>query len=222
MKKSAKQPKQQPVIKLHRRLVTAVLSLVGLTGMVYSGLNLYQPTEVPAPIASQVAAEPAEQISPLSLPASPPIGLRIPSIAVDTGFETLGLQENGNIEKPRSNNLVGWFKLAPTPGEIGPAVVVGHVDSAKDGPAVFWRLGQLRPGSLIEIKRQDSTTAVFRVDRVSQFSQSAFPADQIYGNIGHSGIRLITCSGDYNGKINRYSHNTVVFGSLVSQSPRDV
>ena len=102
-------------------------------------------------------------------------------------------------------------------GELGPAVVLGHVDS-KEGPEVFYYLRELEVGDLIFIDREDGTTATFAVSRLEQHPQNGFPTEEVYGNIDHAGLRLITCSGVYNRGAARYTHNPIVFAELVEES----
>jgi sortase (surface protein transpeptidase) len=148
------------------------------------------------------------------LPGSRPIGLAIPSIDVhSTNIVGLGLEEDGSLEVPRNASAPGWFTPGPSPGQFGPAVIAGHVDSA-DGPAVFYRLGELRRGDQVKVRRQDRSTAVFVVDRVRSYQKDRFPTREVYGNTtDRAELRLITCSGEYDDKLG-YLGNTVVFAHL--------
>jgi len=148
------------------------------------------------------------------LSESDPTRLRISKIGVDASFVDLGLAPNNEIEVPRSFEKVGWYIHGPTPGELGPAVILGHVDSYA-GPAVLFYLGQLEPGDTIEVDREDGSTATFRVDKLERYPQSSFPTSLVYGDIDHSGLRLITCSGSYDRELQRYDHNLIVYASLI-------
>ena len=152
------------------------------------------------------------------LPRSRPIRLRIPKLNIDTYFVDLGLNAEGEIEVPKGYEEVGWYKYGPTPGELGPAVVLGHVDSYM-GPAVFFYLGQLDLGDIVEIDRADGTTAKFRVDKLERYKQDDFPTSLVYGDLNYAGLRLITCSGTYNRESRRYDSNLIVYASLVGQTP---
>ncbi|MFD0528206.1 class F sortase [Kitasatospora arboriphila] len=112
-------------------------------------------------------------------------------------------------------NLVGWYKDGPTPGERGPAVVAGHVDTTK-GPAVFLMLYVLRPGNPVEVTRADGSVAVFTVDSVQTFAKNAFPDQLVYGDTPDAQLRLITCAGEYNRATHDYADNVVVFAHLSS------
>lgn len=153
--------------------------------------------------------------TPLS--ESDPVRLRIPDIFIDTNFVPLGLQDNGEIEIPEGYTEVGWYTYGPTPGEIGPSVVLGHVDSYQ-GPGVFLFLGQLKEGSVVYIDREDGTTATFRVTALERYNRDEFPTEKVYGNLDYAGIRLITCSGTYNRDTLEYDRVLVVYGELVDEA----
>ena len=108
----------------------------------------------------------------------------------------------------------GWYRFSPTPGEIGPAVIVGHVDSAADGPSVFFRLGSLHHGDLIQVARADGTTAVFAVDSVHLYPKTEFPTQLVYGDTTNSALRVITCGGPFDHATGHYRDNVVVFATL--------
>ncbi len=92
---------------------------------------------------------------------------------------------------------------------------MGHIDSLSYGPAIFYNLGKLVPGDTVEVTRSDNTVAVFRVDGVREYLKSEFPTLQVYGNLDHAGLRLITCGGAFNNDTGHYESNIVVFATLV-------
>jgi hypothetical protein len=145
--------------------------------------------------------------------ASAPTRLTIPTLRVDTGLERLGLNPDGTIEVPKDPNQAGWYTNGPSPGEQGPAVILGHLDSAT-GPAVFWRLSSLKVGSEVVVAREDGSTAKFLVSRVASFPVDQFPSDQVYGATTDAELRLITCGGQYSLVQRRYLSNVVVFAVL--------
>lgn len=153
----------------------------------------------------------------LILSHSLPVQLRIPKIKIDTTFVSpLGLETDGEVAVPDSYTEVGWYKHSPTPGELGPAVILGHVDSYT-GPAVFFHLGQLKEGDDIFIDREDGSTAHFQVVSLERPKQSEFPTERVYGNIDHAGLRLITCTGIYVKGKQRYTNNLIVYARLVDE-----
>lgn len=150
-----------------------------------------------------------------------PQQLQIPAIGVSTDLLQLGLNPDHSVQVPPlgRNSEAGWYKYSPTPGQLGPAVILGHVDSARYGPAVFFRLGALRPGNTLSITRADHTTAVFRVDRVVSYPKDHFPTLEVYGNTGNAALRLITCGGKFDLTTRNYESNIVAYASLISSHP---
>jgi len=186
------------------RLLLLIAALLLMGGVLVWQYGI--PKATPAAVGTVSPIEP--------LPESIPTRLRIPTIGVDTYFVPLGLEEDGEVEVPEGYEEVGWYTYGPTPGEIGPAVVLGHVGS-KYGPGVFTDLADMKVGEIIYIDREDGGTAAFEVTAVEPHLQSAFPTERVYGNIPYAGIRVITCSGTFNTETRRYDQVTVVFGRLV-------
>jgi hypothetical protein len=117
------------------------------------------------------------------------------------------------MQVPADFAVVGWYVHAPTPGELGPAVLAGHVDSRR-GPAVFFRLATLRPADRVMVGREDGRTTVFTVDRVARYPKPRFPTAEVYGDLPYPGLRLITCGGDFDRGRGSYRDNIVMFASL--------
>lgn len=149
--------------------------------------------------------------------ASDPVRLTVDAIGVNTPLMELGLQADGTLEVPPDGVLAGWFTGAPTPGELGPAVIAGHVDWY--GPGIFYDLHLMAPGDLIEVERADGSTAVFSVTKVGQYPKNEFPTDAVYGAVDFAGLRLITCGGVFDPATGHYDDNIVVFAELVSSTP---
>jgi hypothetical protein len=123
------------------------------------------------------------------------------------------------MEVPRDPGLAGWFRLGPTPGALGPAVIAGHV-TWNGAPGVFFDLARLRPGDLVRVDRGDRREAVFEVDRVARFEKRQFPTQAVFGAVDHAALRLITCGGTYDRATHRYRDNVVAFASLVGARPQ--
>ena len=157
----------------------------------------------------------------LVLARSLPVRIDIPAIDVHSKLRLVGLNRNGTLQVPPLNdgaitNEAAWYKYSPTPGEVGPSIIEGHIDSAADGPSVFYRLGALRPGDRIEVTLKDGVVATFRVDGAREYLKSGFPTKTVYGGIRYPGLRLITCGGNFDFSTGHYLSNVVVFASLVS------
>lgn len=182
-----------------------------------SGTQLRQPALRDPQARGDLGPAPAPPAppAPLSLPASVPISVRAPTVGVQSPLVQVGLNKDGTIEVPVVYDTAAWYRLGPTPGALGPAVIVGHVDSYK-GPGVFFNLGKLKPQQIIEVTRADSTVAHFRVDAVKSYPKDQFPTAAVYGPIDYAGLRVITCGGVFDKTTKNYESNTVVFASLVS------
>jgi sortase (surface protein transpeptidase) len=194
------------------------------------------PADVPAtaapPAASSVAAPAAKPPVIQSVPksarrsatraaASPlrrstPVALRIPALGVSVPLTyTLGLNADRTIEVPSSNHGPGWFRLGPAPGQIGSAVILGHVDSRR-GPEAFYHLRSLKAGNQVNVTLADGRVAHFVVTRVRSYLKTQFPTQQVYVSHGFSALQLVTCGGQFNQASGHYLSNTVVYTSLVS------
>ncbi len=156
------------------------------------------------------------------LATSAPTLLEIPSIRVRSQLLRLGIAADGTLEVPPRGptyDQAGWYRYSPTPGALGPAVIAGHVDSAANGPSVFFRLGDLKPGDTVLVTRADGSVAVFAVDSVLRIHKARFPSELVYGDTDHAALRLITCGGNFDSASGHYVDNTVVLASLVRSSP---
>lgn len=173
-------------------------------------------TAAPRVVVPQVVEPtqpPATVPKPAGLARSVPVRLEIPAIGVDSTLMDLGLQADGTMEVPPEGFPAGWYTGAPTPGEIGPAVIAGHVDWT--GPGVFYNLRDLVPDDEILVTRADGSVVVFAVTVLEQFAKDEFPTDRVYGDLDVAGLRLITCGGSFNRATGHYEDNIVAFAELV-------
>ncbi|MEV4642875.1 class F sortase [Actinoplanes sp. NPDC049548] len=155
------------------------------------------------------------------LDPSRPQRLSIPAIKVEAPILMVGLARDGSVAVPPLNrhNEAGWFREGPTPGQFGPALIVGHADT-RTGPSVFHRLHELRPGQRIEVLREDDETAVFQVNSVERYGKEKLPVQRVYGDYSRPSLRLVTCGGTWLGGTRGYSDNVVVFASLIGTKRR--
>jgi sortase (surface protein transpeptidase) len=145
----------------------------------------------------------------------PPVRIEIPAIGVSSALVRLGLNTDGTMQVPGDYGVAGWFTGGPAPGDTGPAVIAGHVDS-RSGPAIFYRLGALRPGDAIKIIRADGTTARFVADDVARFPKQAFPTQAVFGPTPDPVLRLITCGGRFDRARRSYVDNVIVTAHLAA------
>jgi hypothetical protein len=170
-----------------------------------------------APVLPGLGLAHSEPGGPAAKPIarSTPTKISIPAIGVSAPVDTVGLAANGAIGVPpvSDNNLVGWYSGGPAPGQLGPAVIVGHVDGPS-GKAVFYRLGQLKPGEKVHLDLANHHVALFTIYSVEYYPKGKFPGDRVYGDMSRPGLRLITCGGDYLGGSVGYADNIVVYASM--------
>jgi sortase (surface protein transpeptidase) len=145
-----------------------------------------------------------------------PVRLEIPSIGVATGLQRLGRAGDGTVEVPSGPDqwdVAGWYEEGTRPGDPGSAVILGHVDS-KAGPAVFYRLRELRRGDRVEVVRAGGSRITFTVDRVEQYDKRRFPTAEVYYPTLEPMLRLVTCGGVFDRSTNHYTDNVIVFATL--------
>lgn len=203
--------------------VAAVLSFATLT-LADGGTG----TDPPQPAAAdglghgtpQHAAERMDRIigRPGGLPPMPPSTprtVRIPRIEVEAPLVGHGLDEDGSLQVPPEEkpDVAAWYHGGVTPGAVGTALINGHVDSGT-GPAVFYRLGALHPGDVVEIDRADGRTAVFTVNAIEVFDRADFPDELVYSHGERPELRLLTCGGGFSSAAGGYLGNVVVFAHL--------
>lgn len=198
-------PEQTEQEKHRRSYSAAMLSIISLVLLLF--LATYGKTEKPPAPDSEIPTQQKQNIKPIKI--------TIPKINVQSSIVDLSLEKDGSLQVPKDTNKVGWYVYAPPPGEVGPAVMVGHKDS-NFGKAIFYNLNQLQIGDTIQVERSDGATIVFAVEGKEEYSQNNFPTQKVYGAIDYPGLRLITCSGKFQRGLGRYSHNLVVYARIIS------
>ncbi|MBU2664789.1 class F sortase [Actinoplanes bogorensis] len=143
-----------------------------------------------------------------------PVRLRIPALHVDSPIIDLGLQDDGAVEVPESVHEAGWFDGGPRPGQDGPAVILGHVDS-KAGPGIFAGLHKVKAGTLVEVVRADKSVAKFTITKVSRVEKTRFPTDLVYAPSLDPTLRLVTCGGTFDHAAGSYRDNVIAYADVV-------
>jgi hypothetical protein len=202
--------------------VAGALLIVGGAAAVGVAVAAQQHAPQPSLTAAGTTGPSAGKAWWLSLRHSAPVSIEIPAIGVHSVLLHLGVKPDGTMQVPplkRTPSVAAWYKYSVTPGQIGTSLIEGHVDS-KQGPAVFFRLGALRPGDLVNVRLADGITAVFRVTGVRQYLKSKFPAETVYRDATRfAALRLITCGGAFDYATSQYLSSTVVYAFLVSSHP---
>lgn len=197
-----------------------VVALMATTTLGASACSGGTDANTAAPVASMKTAAPprspatsASRVEAAALARSTPVRLSIPEIGVDSALMDLGLLADGSLQVPPSGFPAGWYTGGPTPGELGPAVIAGHIDW--HGPGVFFKLHTLKPGDQVMIRRADGSQPTFRISRVARYPKDRFPTALVYGNLDHAGLRLVTCGGSFNSQTGHYRDNVVVYADLI-------
>jgi hypothetical protein len=173
-----------------------------------------------SPTSAAVATAPGVLQAGLAWPAGggsrllsaslPPSRIKITRIRLDAPVSAL--DGAGGLAGPADPASAGWYAQGPAPGDPGPAVIIGHLDSNR-GPGVFWRLGQVRIGDEVVVSRSDGSAVRFGVRRLARYSRSSFPSSDVFGTRPGPELRLITCSGRFNFLTRQYTDNLVVYAS---------
>ena len=215
--------------RVRREVVALSLVVAGAAGCSAGGRPPEQAAPAPPPasrsavagVTSPPAAGPARFTEVVDfpvgswrrLPLSPPVRVEIPAIGVSSPLVRLGLNPDGTMQVPGDFQVAGWFTGGPQPGQLGPAVIAGHVDS-RTGPAVFYRLRDLRPGDQIRVVRADGSRLRFVVEGARSYPKDGFPTGAVFGPVPGAALRLITCAGDFDRARGSYRDNLVVFARL--------
>jgi sortase (surface protein transpeptidase) len=194
-----------------KRLAIAAVAALALLGACAAPPAAEQQTTTP-PTGST-----AQMVAGKGMPPSDPTEVRIPKIGATSSLVPLGLNADETVEVPPVEQPMqaGWYKLARTPGEAGPAILLGHVDGLKK-PGIFFQLKELVAGDDVEVSRKDGTTAKFRVSKTEQIAKNSFPTEAVYGETAEPELRLITCGGSFDQSAHSYRDNIIVFATLVS------
>jgi hypothetical protein len=215
-------PDERP---LHRpepafRPVAAVVLSFVLAG----GLGLMLSSVVPAPsfslphFGNPFHEDPFAVADPAGgtwLDRSEPTRVDIDAVGVHAPLTALGLDYEGNFEVPKMwrPHEAGWFEAGPTPGEFGPTVLMGHVDTERSGPAVFFPLRDLEEGDRIDVTREDGVIVAYEVTAIESYSKQRLPYEEVFGVEPEPALRLITCGGSFDREAGDYTENLVVFAS---------
>jgi hypothetical protein len=202
------------------------IALLAVAGVVLIALALTSGPRAAAPIAAADTRAPVTVAAPVAttaaapdLPASPPTRIAIPALGVDSAVNPVGLNPDRSVQVPAPGPLydqAAWYTGSVTPGQRGPAVILGHIDSAANGPSVFYRLSALQPLDEFTVTRADGRTVVFRVNSVKSYPKDAFPSQAVYGPTTRPEVRLITCGGAFDSRARSYVDNTVVYANQIS------
>jgi sortase (surface protein transpeptidase) len=198
-------------------LAALVMLLIGIGFLISSLRGASDPSPAALPgLPGHSAPKEAGTIQAATA-RSVPVSLRIPAMGVSVSLSSLGLNADKTVQVPTKYEEPGWFKLGPTPGQVGSAVILGHVDDKK-GPAVFFRLKSLRAGDKVDVSLTNGAVSHFVVKTVETYSKAQFPASKVYASHGYSALQLVTCGGTFDKATGHYESNVVAYTTLVSTS----
>lgn len=187
-------------------VLTSCVALVpGQSGQVAGASTLAK-----SPTSSNSSNTSSSSHAVTALSRSVPVHLSIPAIGVSTGLQQLGLLANGSPQVPSGWHIAGWYKLGPSPGQVGSSVIIGHVDSVA-GPAVFYRLNQLKKGNRVLVKLADGKTVTFQVTALGEYLKAKFPLNLVYGPRSYPALQLVTCGGTFDSQTHHYLSSIVAF-----------
>ncbi|GII90147.1 class F sortase [Sinosporangium siamense] len=197
--------------------IAATLAGTALVGLSLTGCGASAKPASPSPVAAIEHVTPSRPAKPEKLDRSPPMLLSIPRLGITVKPTRLGLRPDGTVEVPPLDRPeeAGWYSRGASPGERGGAVILGHVDG-RGKAGVFHKLHTLRRDDTITVNRADHTVVTFAVESVEQVAKSRFPAQRVYGDPGHPGLRLVTCGGTFDKATGHYSDNVVVYARSVT------
>jgi len=214
-------PTGSPKSRSGRWWVVATTLLVVASGCFLLGLRsqwhpLASPVgpQVPPPVTRKSTADPAAPV----VARSTPVSLTIPAIGLEVSLSTLGLNPDGTVQVPTDVQQPGWYQLGPSPGQLGSAVILGHVDSYL-GPAVFFKLPELVAGDQVDVTLADGVRATFVVNTVVLYPKATFPTSLVYASHDYQALQLVTCGGTFDPDTGHYQSNVVVYTSLLSTTP---
>ncbi|MFE0680705.1 class F sortase [Streptomyces sp. NPDC058961] len=201
-------------IRAARSAAAALLVLA--VAVTAAGCGSATPKPTPPPSVSAASSAPAATRAAVALPASKPVRVRIPSAGVDASpILDLGLATDGTVEVPSVADAerIGWYDKGVTPGQKGPAVLIGHFDTVK-GPAVLRNVSQVRVGDTVSVTRADGRTVEFEVRALEQVDKKTFPTQKVYGDTDRPELRIVTCGGELTG--GHRPDNIILYADLVA------
>jgi hypothetical protein len=185
-----------------------VAAVVAVLAVLAGGCAPGQHAAGPVPLSPSVVEK--------SVPVvSVPVAVRIPKIGAESSLVQLGLNPDGSVQVPPVSDPMqaGWCAGGATPGEIGPAVLLGHVDGDRQ-EGIFFRLHELAPGDDVFVTRKDGVVLRFTVTATNEVAKDAFPTEAVYGTTPGPELRLITCGGSFDAAAHSYVDNIVVYATL--------
>ncbi|WP_149359533.1 class F sortase [Lolliginicoccus suaedae] len=145
---------------------------------------------------------------------APPARISIPALGIDAPLAYTGLNQDNTLAVPEFGDI-SWYDQGATPGDPGPAGILGHVDT-RSGPDVFYRLHELRPGDTVTITTTEGEQLVFTITTIEQHAKALFPTEEVWLPTPEPELRLITCGGEFDQGADSYRDNIIAFAELTT------
>lgn len=204
-----------------KKVISIVLFLIIIAGGIGFGVNaansLKSDTSQKQVLPASSETKETTQVESVKETPKPgiPQTVRIPTINVDADIESVGLDAKKRMDVPKKAENAGWYNLGAKPGDIGNAVLAGHLDKADGTPAVFWEASKLKAGDEIVVVDDKGKEFTFSVVKVETYPYDNFPLDEVFGQSSKAMLNLISCKGEWDDVTKNYSHRTVVYSQLV-------
>jgi hypothetical protein len=210
-------PKPSDDVDMQAHPRTAVLAglavlLINLLTGAQPGADESQPAAREPPAAPQPMVADGFRSARTYPMVAAPVRLRIPALRLNSPLQRLDLQADGTVAVPKRPDIAGWYERGPRPGQAGPAVILGHVDS-HTGPGIFLNLARLPRGAVVKVDRADGSTVTFRVTKVSRVAKTRFPTDLVFAPTLEPTLRLVTCGGSFDETRRSYRDNVIAFAT---------
>lgn len=145
-----------------------------------------------------------------------PVWVSIPALRVEAAVQARGTTAAGFMLPPASAWDVAWHVHGVRPGELGGAVMYGHLNTRSSSVAVFSQLHRLGPGNTIRVTDAKNVTRVFKVKKVGRYARTELPISDMTSKSSTARLTLYTCAGTWNPRLGDYSHRLIVFSELLS------
>lgn len=189
----------------------AAAALTALAVVVFA-VTLVRAT-LAAPVEEAAAVTPPALAAAIA-PGDYPAKLRIPALSIDAQVQKTGLTKSGAMGTPTNFTDVAWYQYGPAPGQLGSAVIDGHVDNALSLPGVFKHLGDIAVGDDIYIDTKDGKALHFVVTEIESYPYKAVPTERIFEAADRPRLNLVTCDGSWMRAEKTYDERLVVYAEL--------
>lgn len=183
---------------------------VGVFGYTFAQATLFAPVEEELTVAE--GAPRTARANPAEYPAR----LRIPALSIDAAVQDVGIGKSGRMAVPTNYSDAGWYRYGPLPGQLGSAVMDGHVDNGFGRAGIFARLHELKGGEEIVVENKKGKRVRFVVEAVEEYATADVPLQRVFAEGGPARLVLITCEGSFDPKTKSYDRRLIVYARLAN------